>query len=735
LLKRQSEYISSHNNDTTTSTAVGGRGGGGSSAGNVVLMDTNTERQVCSAVLRLLHDNSNDVQAIAVKTLGVLLTTVHAEQVAEIADSLVTRVLDISRTELRDVFTIGLRTLVKTIPAPIGNTTVSDRLVRPLLEGIRTNSMGVLDANKQDIILSSLDVLTDLIGRFGASSVNLTRQHEPILQMCLQQLQRTDATATVPGVGSANGNASSTSNALLIRKRAGNTLGCLSVVLSDTLLQRMVDSILQLIEQCTSGPSNTGSTNATTDIRALIRTMCTIAGAVGQRLGQAQLDRILPILLRFTNPKEAITRDDDDDDEDEDGGVGDDVTMSNAFVTSGMSEEAAVQLANELRESCFVGFESFLLRCPHEIEAHLPNIIRAALAFMAYDPNYSYGPDDDDNDDGNPAGDNDDEDAYGAEDDEEFENGDDEFDDEDDDDDDESWKVRRSAIRVLLGIVEAKKHDPIMTLWKTKWHVRKHKQSTVAAALVSRFKEREENCRVAVIECFSRLLDVTIQCNKNGTLQLSSISSYSDDDNMKVDEDAATTNLTINFHDDYSSKVVKACEKILDIKKGSERSKSSVLSLLAKLSQTPGGICGQEQIASVFKHIKVFLSSASDNTTSTATTAAIGTTKALRLDALQLAHAMLLSSSGDPSYANPEKIRQSLRSTLLPELCFAVQEQWYKVIAEALRTIAEVPRFFTNVGYKNDEDTSTRQQNVPRLQRNCLQQLSHFLQSTMLTKR
>ena len=35
-----------------------------------VLSDSSTERRICTAVLRLLHDKSNDVQAIAVKTLG-----------------------------------------------------------------------------------------------------------------------------------------------------------------------------------------------------------------------------------------------------------------------------------------------------------------------------------------------------------------------------------------------------------------------------------------------------------------------------------------------------------------------------------------------------------------------------------------------------------------------------------------------------------------------------------------
>ena len=99
-------------------------------------LDPSTERRICTAVLRLLHDKSNDVQAIAVKTLGVLLTTVQEEQVLEIADSLADQVLDATKSDLRDVYAIGLRTLVQTIPSTMGDAT-SGRLVGRLLEGIR----------------------------------------------------------------------------------------------------------------------------------------------------------------------------------------------------------------------------------------------------------------------------------------------------------------------------------------------------------------------------------------------------------------------------------------------------------------------------------------------------------------------------------------------------------------------------------------------------------------------
>lgn len=345
--------------------------GGEGAAVAGAFLDANTERQICTAVLRLLHDKSNDVQAIAVKTLGVLLTTVQREQVLEIADSLADQVLDASKSELRDVYTIGLRTLVKTIPSSAGNE-VAHRLVGRLLDGIRTS-------DNEEIVLCCLDVLTDLLGRFGGTSQAVSRQHEAILQMCLTQLSRS----------SSSGGDHTASP--LVRKRTGNTLAGLSVVLSDPLLMRMVQSLLKLIERSVgvgkegrkrSAQSDESAEPKTTvdDTRALIRTMCSVAGAVGHRLGQEQIDQIIPIFLRFTDPDDAITGDDeqDDDEEMEDDYPGDD-------------DEAAVALANELRESCFMGFESFILRCPNEVEGHLRKILEAALAYMSYDPNYAYG--------------------------------------------------------------------------------------------------------------------------------------------------------------------------------------------------------------------------------------------------------------------------------------------------------------------------------------------------------
>eukprot|EP00536_Pseudo-nitzschia_multiseries_P005324 jgi/Psemu1/254397/estExt_Genewise1Plus.C_990038 len=676
-------------NNNNSSSASGGGGGSHNQpqqhqqpASNI--FDPATEKRICTAVLRLLHDKSNDVQAVAVKTLGVLLQTVPQELVLAIADSLTDRVLDADRSELRDVYAIGLRTLVKTIPSKMGDRT-SAQLVGRILEGIRASTSsaaasafgeGGQDSQNsgEEIVLSCLDILTDLLGRFGATSVSVTRLHDPILQICLRLLTADDASTVV-------------------RKRAGNALGCLSVVLSDALLVSAVERLLSQIEESESKNSTQSSTGNNENTRALIRTMCSISGSVGHRLQQPQIDRIIPIFLRFTNPEKAVTGDDDD------GNDGDDDMDDNDEASMGSSvNDASLAMANELRESCFMGFESFVQKCPAQVEPHVDKIVQAALAYMSYDPNYSYGIEESEEGmDYGGNGDEDDDGEYGYDDDDVY--GEEEEDDfYDDDDDDESWKVRRSAIRALTAVVEAKQDNPGF-LWSRSYVVRKDKAvDCVASALVARFKEREENCRVGVLETFAKLLEVTTK--KAGSATSSSTSLIDSDDEEMKDGDSDDV-VVVDLRNKYAKAVIKSCEKLLDNKKKAkgvgERSKSHALALLSTLCKAPGGLGGHTEILSVFEHVQSLLGSGEDSNNNQGSTAT--SSKALRLDALCLVVAALESSNHDPA-----DIRKVLSVALMPQLCASVKEQWYKVIAEALRALAAVPKFFSDAG---EEDPST----------------------------
>ena len=729
------------------------------------------EKEICTTVLRLLHDKSNDVQAIAVKTLGVLITTMtNTDILIEISNSLLDQIMDATKMELRDIYTAGLRTVVQTCDTPMG-IRVTPTLIPRLLDVLRIGPPNVHPTTTttattttpssspspspqmEEMMVSACDVLMDCIVRFGTSVI---QSHETILQVCLDLLLRSSSSSSSSGSSRNSSGSHSTSNptsittttssssTMMVRKRTGNVLACLATVLNDTLLHQLIEALLHPIEASQQEPPPSSHTSHSTSnsnynhnadmTRTLIRTMCSISGSVGQRFQQYHIDRIIPIFLPFTDPNQAITGDDDDDDHD------DHPAHSNSNHSHPNQNNTGLVM-NELREACFIGYTSFIVSCPQEMEHHLPSIIVAALAYMRYDPNYSYGNDntameDDDNND-DQDGDDGDDDEY----EDEYDNEND--DDEDDEDDDESWKVRRSAIRTIKAIVEMKfpntsaYHSHMGAVWTNPYSIKQQLPAqTISQALMERFMEREENCRVDIMDCFTKLLSTTIQLvasgesttnvsGSGGILNSSSSSSHalqfskcSDNDDVVAMETTDTTksssnNCTITIipiSTEYAPVLVKSCAMMLSkFKKTSgnghntnDRSKSAALNLLSTLCTVPGsGIGSYNEIQIILQQIQLLLGggNAGTATTSSTTTTTNSHTvsKAIRLDALSLLHTMLASDTH-----NPVDIRRSFTEPFVQQLCsVVVQEQWYKVIAEALRVMSYIPRYFVVTGVQS----------------------------------
>ncbi|KAF9007899.1 armadillo-type protein [Cyathus striatus] len=134
----------------------------------------------------------------------------------------------------------------------------------------------------------------------------------------------------------------------------------------------------------------------------------------------------------------------------------------------------------ELRESCLQALEALVLRCPAEITQYLSSIIIAGNQFIKYDPNY--------------AGDDEDEEMADA--DEDDDDDDDEL-DEYSDDEDTSYKIRRSATKLLAAII-ATRPELLVSVYKD-----------VSPVLVSRFSDREETVRLEVWATYGILLNQT----------------------------------------------------------------------------------------------------------------------------------------------------------------------------------------------------------------------------------
>ncbi|KAF4529720.1 hypothetical protein B566_EDAN015349 [Ephemera danica] len=140
---------------------------------------------------------------------------------------------------------------------------------------------------------------------------------------------------------------------------------------------------------------------------------------------------------------------------------------------------------DELREFCLQAFEAVVQRCPKEVTPHIQTIVKLCLEYVTYDPNYNYE-EDGSSDAAMEIG----EDGDG---DEEDEDGEDEY----SDDDDMSWKVRRAAAKCLEAVI-ATRRDMLAELY-----------TSVSPALVSRFKEREENVKSDIFHAYMALLRQT----------------------------------------------------------------------------------------------------------------------------------------------------------------------------------------------------------------------------------
>ncbi|KAA1468316.1 TIP120-domain-containing protein [Dentipellis sp. KUC8613] len=130
---------------------------------------------------------------------------------------------------------------------------------------------------------------------------------------------------------------------------------------------------------------------------------------------------------------------------------------------------------DELREGSLQSLEALVLKCPAEITPFLPPAIQAATQYVKYDPNYTGGDDDDEE----MADDEDEDDAEL---------------DEYSDEEDTSYKIRRSATK-LLGAIIATRPELLTPLYKE-----------VSPVLISRFGDREETVRLEIWATYNTLL-------------------------------------------------------------------------------------------------------------------------------------------------------------------------------------------------------------------------------------
>ena len=382
------------------------------------------------------------------RCLSALIPRITESRIKEVAESLAEG-FAAGREALRDVYAIGLKTLVMKAPDGFARC-VCDALVARMLTLVETGGSvavagsagagagagaakgvaltGAAAARATgvmgDVRCQSLDVLADVLKRFGTV------------------LMPTELAAILSSLQKALGSAQAG-----VRNRAGTTLAAASKLFDESLLDRLLSSLLAGVEAARGRPDDDVS-------RSLIVTLGYIAHALGPRLAR-YVPRVVPLLLAMLGDADAVD-----------------------------GEKSNTDALNELRENILQAFEALWAGDYEQVLIDsIPPIIAACVKWAQFDPNYTYS------DEGGSAMDVD-----GA--DEGWD--DDDGDDNGGDDDDSSWRTRRAAVRVLVSAIAYASSGGARVL-----HA--HWQS-LAPLFVGRIKERDETVRLEVVGALRGLI-------------------------------------------------------------------------------------------------------------------------------------------------------------------------------------------------------------------------------------
>lgn len=353
--------------------------------------DSDTQRRLCMATIKLLQDSSSEVQGLAQRCLPPLSRFVEDRHAVLLVEELLNHVLslpdpsreaqdasvgNVGLKSLRDVASLGLTSIINDLPTDVDaigldsgggvppGSSIANHILPRLLDAIKAAD----DKTDNAVLTDSLQLLASLLKRMAPV---LFASHEAI------------RVTVLPRLGS---------HRMFVCKRATTCLALLAPVCSQAVFDAIVVAIVAELRAVHSREKT----------RTAVHAIWALSKTAGQRLSK-DLPQLVPILFAFCSKPSF-----EDDD--------------------------------ELREHCLQTLESFVGTCPNEMTPFSKEMAPLLVTLARYDPNYAVDEDDEDDDnmrDGDAS------------------DGDDDFDDEDDfsDDDDASWKVRRAAVKCIHAIV------------------------------------------------------------------------------------------------------------------------------------------------------------------------------------------------------------------------------------------------------------------------------------------
>lgn len=504
--------------------------------------------------------------------------------------------------------------------------------------------------NEGDLTGESIDVMIEVVRCFGPllEQVEVEAMEEIVIQM----LEREKGTSVV-------------------KKRAVVAISMLAVYLTE-------DHLRDIVSRITDGLSRQGLSPVTRKL--YISILGSMARSVPVRFGP-HISKATPLVIDALSESE--------------------LGAHLELVSDG---EDLGQDFNEVREAALVALEAFLASCPQETKPFTDDMIAACLRYLKYDPNYAA-----DDDDDMEVDDDEDDDV----------DEDDEFDDDDgfeDDDDDASWKVRRCAAKTLYTLIATRGSGDLLENGVL--------YNQAAPDLIKRIGEREENVRLEVISALALLVRKTgeglhtseqslddiepeaiaqmpvsrkrrRQNSAEGGSQLAAVPGVVSPTLDKIPKTGPQADLAR-----LTPTIIKAVTK--QLKGKTVPTKQAVVNLLDDMvSVQRGGL--SDYLGDIIGPIIEAVKSAGSGVASSSLGAAGGSASATP-STLKIAAMKLIS---DITKTHSSASLQSFFPTIVSGITSAVQDRFYKISSEAVRTVEELVKAMTPPRAKN---TGTKHQ-------------------------
>ncbi|TAQ89582.1 hypothetical protein B7494_g2085 [Chlorociboria aeruginascens] len=624
--------------------------------------DYNTAARTVDGILKTLDDQNGEVQNLAIKCLAPLVTKLSSQILAPLIEKLSN--LSTENSVDNSIPAMALRTVVITLPRPTTGVAPSKEIVEayiaisrvliPRLVGrviipkatkanLPQPPPGMLDleANK-DVDPEAVDVLIEVVRCFGPMLQGLEVE---ALHHLLVGILETDRASSV------------------VKKRAVVAVSILALYLSDLDLSGFVSLLIESLRN---------SHLTLVQRRLYITILGSMARSIPTRFGP-YLKTLAPFVLSALSAEELADQ------------------MENAAEDGEPNPEL-----DDVREAALVALDGFLASCGTEMRVYTEETITAALRFLKYDPNYN---DDDDEEMSGTQPEEDDMDEF--DDDDDFE-ADAQF---DDDDDDASWKVRRCAAKTLYTLISTRGSGDLLddgTLY-----------TQVAPELVQRFNEREENVRLEVIATMSSLIRKTgegIRVNFSvdegsdyvhnappSRKRRRESSSAAFDTKTLLSVSAGLASPTVEPLPasgpradlaKLSPTIIKAVTKLL--KGTSISTKQAVINLLDDMVSVQNGGLSEffaQIVDPIIGTIKASTGFSGTSNTIMSGGAASATASTLRIASLRLI--------GDISKTHSSSVVQPYLQKIIPGIVAAVNDKFYKLSGEAIRTVEQLIKALT----------------------------------------